>query len=130
MAMTNSAALRALSIADRNLLHPEHAQSLGNLAVKLLRTFTAQAEALAKLQRGGEQIVKHIHLDNRGGQTIVTDSVVTGGSHEKDGTQSHEQGACGPALLGSDASGYGVPITGNEREEAVSYTRRAQSGSA
>ena len=34
----------------------------GNFAVKLTRTFTMQLEALAKLRRGGEQVVKVVHV--------------------------------------------------------------------
>ena len=34
------------------------------MAIKLLRTYTAQLEALAKLRRGGEQTVRveHVHV--------------------------------------------------------------------
>jgi hypothetical protein len=35
-------------------------QESGSLAVKLLRTYTAQVEALARLRRGGEQRVRSI----------------------------------------------------------------------
>ena len=47
-------------------------QECGSLAVKLLRTYTAQVEALARLRRGGEQrvIVQHVNV-NDGGQAIV-----------------------------------------------------------
>jgi hypothetical protein len=46
--------------------------SYGNLAVKLLRTYTAQLEALTKLRRGGEQTVRveHVHV-HAGGQAVV-----------------------------------------------------------
>lgn len=52
--------------------------SASNSAVKLLRTFVMQAEALAKLQRGGEQIVKVVHV-HPGAQAIVG-NVVSGGN--------------------------------------------------
>src|SRR4051812_855420 len=47
-------------------------QECGNLAVKLLRTYTTQIEALAKLRRGGEQRVRieHVHV-HEGAQAIV-----------------------------------------------------------
>jgi hypothetical protein len=51
--------------------------SAGSLAIKLLRTFTGQIEALAKLQRGGEQVVKVVHV-HAGGQAIVG-NVANGG---------------------------------------------------
>ena len=54
-------------------------QDCGNLSVKLLRTFTLQVEALAKLRRGGVQkvTVEHVHVHARG-QAIVG-TVSTGG---------------------------------------------------
>jgi hypothetical protein len=52
----------------------------GSMATKFSRTFVAQVEALSKLRRGGEQVVKHIHLDNRGGQAVIAETVRTGGS--------------------------------------------------
>jgi hypothetical protein len=47
-------------------------QECGSLAVKLLRTYTAQVEALVRLRRGGEQrvIVQHVNV-KEGGQAIV-----------------------------------------------------------
>src|SRR5688572_24791804 len=71
----------------------------GNLATKLLRTYTAQAEALAKVRRGGEQkvIVEHVHVHD-GGQAIVgtvTQSGPGGGS----GENPHQSHALGPASL-------------------------------
>jgi hypothetical protein len=49
-----------------------HLQECGSLAVKLLRTYTVQLEALARRRRGGEQrvIVQHVNV-NEGGQAIV-----------------------------------------------------------
>jgi hypothetical protein len=47
-------------------------QECGSLAVKLLRTYAAQVEALGRLRRGGEQrvIVQHVNV-NQGGPAIV-----------------------------------------------------------
>src|SRR3546814_4294864 len=91
---------------------------LGNLSVKLMRTFTAQIEALTKLRRGGEQVVRHIHVDNRGGQAVITETVQTGGSRNgKVADQSHATGfedASGPELLGQDETWNGVPIRSEE----------------
>jgi hypothetical protein len=69
MAMTHTAAQQALRRLTRVDQIPQ-VDSAGNIAVKLLRTFTMQAETLAKLQRGGEQIVKVVHV-HPGGQAIV-----------------------------------------------------------
>ncbi len=59
----------------RKARHTDNAvmlDSYNNMAVKLMRTFTGQAEALAKLRRGGEQTVRveHVHVYD-GGQAIV-----------------------------------------------------------
>ena len=55
----------------------------GNLAAKLLRSATAQAETLAKLRRGGEQTVRveHVHV-HAGGQAIVGNVLPGGGVPE------------------------------------------------
>jgi hypothetical protein len=58
-------------------------QECGSLAVKLMRTYTAQVEALARLRRGGEQrvIVQHVNV-NEGGQAIVGAVNQPGGSEK------------------------------------------------
>ena len=94
----------------------DHIQLYGNLAIKLARTFTAQIEALGKMRRGGEQIVRHIHVDNRGGRAIIGETVNTGvGGNEKNGEQSDGpdvEVALSPAMLGQDPQGFDVPIPG------------------
>lgn len=75
MALTSAAAQSVLQRAMRVDQLPQF-DSASNAAVKLLRTFTQQAETLAKLQRGGEQIVKVVHV-HPGAQAIVG-NVVTG----------------------------------------------------
>jgi hypothetical protein len=71
MAATHSLAMEMIGRARRADLLAQF-DSFGSMAVKLLRTFTAQAEALAKLKRGGEQTVgvEHVHVHS-GGQAIV-----------------------------------------------------------
>lgn len=78
MAATHGLAMMLLGRSRRaDLLSQVEAH--GGLAVKLLRTFTLQAEALAKLRRGGGQTmrVEHVHV-HAGGQAIVG-SVMPGG---------------------------------------------------
>jgi len=64
-------------------------------ASKLLRTYTAQVEALAKIRRKGEQKVRveHVHV-HCGGQAIV-------------GSISHSPGAGGGAATGPDRTAGG-----------------------
>lgn len=48
---------------------------------KLSRTFAAQVEALSKLRTGGKQTVNvtHTHIDARGSQNVIAETVTTGG---------------------------------------------------
>lgn len=71
MVATHDVAMNMLTRAKQaEFLH--QMQENGSLATKLLRTFTAQVEALARLRRGGEQrvIVQHVNV-GEGGQAIV-----------------------------------------------------------
>jgi len=101
----------------------------GNMATKMMRTFTMQVEALAKSRRGGEQVVRHVHV-YEGGQAIVTDQF----NHY--GVQGNGKGfgqpyapfaghapAFGAPMLGEDAAGNGVPIPSDQGEEAVPDAR-------
>lgn len=42
--------------------------AFGNLATKLLRAPQGQMEAIARMRRGGEQTIRYVHVDNRGGR--------------------------------------------------------------
>jgi len=132
MYVTHDAAIRALSQLGSAEWVPT-AQMFGNLATKLLRTSQGQMETLARMRRGGEQVVRHVHVDNRGGQAVIAENVHTGGKgNGKIDDQSHATGAAGigPALLGADPFGNGVPIPSRERSEAVPYARGHESGCA
>ncbi|WP_181008502.1 hypothetical protein [Sphingomonas montanisoli] len=101
------------------------ATDFGNLATKLSRSFTAQLEALGRHRRGGEQVVRHVHVDNRGGQAIIAETVNTGGRQggNLEG-QPFGPDAGSTALLGSDAAWDGMPIPGGEGKAAVPHSRR------
>ena len=132
MYVTHDAAIRALSQLGSAEWVPT-AQMFGNLATKLLRTSQGQMETLARMRRGGEQVVRHVHVDNRGGQALIAENVHTGGKgNGKTDDQSHATGAAGigPALLGADPFGNGVPVSGSEGPEAVPYARGHESGCA
>jgi hypothetical protein len=117
MASTHAAAMQCMRTAASNLELATEG-GVGNLAVKLLRTYTAQIEALTKLRRGGEQVVRHIHVDNRGGQAIIAETVNTGGAgHGKVAEQSDAtiaDAAFGAQMLSQDPAGNGVPIPRGE----------------
>ncbi|GAC1433528.1 MAG: hypothetical protein NVSMB6_31070 [Burkholderiaceae bacterium] len=132
MYATHDAALRALTQLGKAEWVPT-AQTFGNLAAKLLRTSQGQMETLARMRRGGEQVVRHIHVDNRGGQAVIAENVNTGGKgNAKIDDQSHTTGAAGigPALLGADPFGCGMPISSREGPETVPNARGHESGRA
>ena len=74
MVATHELSLMMLTRA-RQATGLEHMKEYGNLATKLSRTFTAQMKTLADHRRGGEQVIKHVHIDNRGGQAVVAETV-------------------------------------------------------
>jgi hypothetical protein len=126
MIATHDAALKALRMVGE-AKYPETAKLYGALAPKLLNAFTRQVEVLAKLQRGGEQVIKHIHIDNRhGGQAVVADTFVKGGHASEIGDQSHAAAAigAGAAMLGYDPAGNGMPVACGPGEEAMQDARR------
>ena len=126
MYVTHDAAIRALAMLGSAEWMPQ-AQTFGNLAAKLLRTSQGQMDTLARMRRGGEQVVRHIHVDNRGGQAVIAENVNTGGAKNgKIDNQSDTTDEAGidTALLGTDPFGYGVPIPSREGEAAMQDARR------
>lgn len=71
MIATHMAAMKALRLLKASETVPQQ-DSNGNLAIKLLRTFTMQVEALQRYRGKGQQkvTVEHVHV-NAGGQAIV-----------------------------------------------------------
>jgi len=123
MHCTHNAAIRALSAVGKSEW-VDNAQMWGNLSVKLLNAYARQAEVLAKLQRGGEQVIKHVHIDNRGGQAVLAEQVITGGGgSEESRNQPLGLDAGSPALLGSDSLGRVVPLPSSQRPEAMPVAR-------
>lgn len=125
MAATHPLAMDMLGRA-RRAQTVEQLHAYGSFATKLLRTYTMQIEALAKLKRGGEQTVRveHVHV-YPGGQAIVGVARKGGGNNEKD-RQTHETinpralaFAPGDALLGEDPGRDAVPAGVCEGQEAV-----------
>ncbi len=105
----------------------------GRLALKAQANCRATMEALAKLHQPREQTVRHVHV-NEGGQAVIADQFHHhAGGHQNAETaeQPHATGTgavgSGPAMLGHDAQGNGLPIPSRERAEAVPYARREES---
>lgn len=127
---THDAAMSALAKIGRGG-SVEQVKMFGNLAAKLLRTYQGQMETLTRMQRGNEQVIKHVYVDNRGGQAVIAENVTTGGAPAKGGQQPHAASAVGEcaALLGSDPLGNGVPISGDPRQEEMQDARWSVAGS-
>ena len=103
------------------------------LALKAQAQSRATIEALERISNGREQTVRHVHVDNRGGQAVFAENINAGGSgNGKTDDQSHATGAAGAraAMLGHDAQGNGVPISSGEGSEAMQDARGHQSGRA
>jgi hypothetical protein len=99
--------------------------------VKLLRTYTAQVEALAKLRRGGEQTVRveHVHVHS-GGQAIVESVTPAGGATLKSKDQPYALGhATGAALPSPNSARDTLPVARDE-ERSLQDARRPISRSA
>jgi hypothetical protein len=83
MVATHVAAIKALRLlkASETIMQQD---SNGSLAVKLLRTFAAQVEALQRYRGKGQQkvTVEHVHV-HAGGQAIVGAVTQGGGGAEK-----------------------------------------------
>lgn len=107
--------------------HPEAAGRYLRLALKAQSNCKATIEAIDRMAREGIQTVKHVYVDNRGGQTVISDMIATGGQHEKNKEQCHARLTDQPTdagLLSYDTQGNGVPIPSCERETAVQDARR------
>jgi hypothetical protein len=121
--MATTALAMELLGRTRRAEYREQLETSGGLTVKLLRTFTLQAETLAKLRRGGGQTVRveHIHA---GGQAIVGSVTPGGGASLNNGEQPHAKRITSlPAFPHADApidplrcahpERDGLPVRGN-----------------
>lgn len=94
------------------------AESYMRLALKAQAQSRATIETLDRLANGREQTVKHVHLDNRGGQAVIADTVQTGGrGFGKIDGQPHALESMGVAsgqpLRSTNAERGAVPISGD-----------------
>jgi hypothetical protein len=118
---------------------PARLNDAGNLAVKLLRTYTTQLEALKRYRSAGEQrvVVQHQHVNVTADQAAVQ---VNGGGYPAPGGRGTapkaEERAHGPEAARSVALEPGTPmpcpesawdavsVAGREGAEAVPVSRR------
>lgn len=109
---------RAKHSANRDAM-----RDFANLATKLNRTFAVQMKTLGDWRRGGEQVVRHVHV-YEGGQAVVAETINVGGTNANGLNQPHVQSALGAPMWCPDPIGQSLPGTGDEREEALSPSRR------
>lgn len=88
------------------------------LALKAQSQCRATIEALDRLANGREQTVRHVHVDNRGGQAVIADTVHTGGQENgKSNGQPHALESQplegGDALRSANTEREAVPISAN-----------------
>jgi hypothetical protein len=105
--------------------YPESVDRYMRLAFKAQAQCRATVEAMDRLNRGGEQIIKHIHVDNRGGQAVIADTVHTGGQNGKLDQPPQAQVAHAPfaPMRSQDPSRDGVRLA-FDAERAVQDARR------
>lgn len=131
MVAANDCAMRCMRGMAGSQMTDQH-RMYGDLANKFMRTFTAQVEALAKLRRKGEQVVRHVHV-HEGGQAVVAGTINQTGGRGSDESSDQSHGAevfeaCA-ALPSPDAARDGVPVPGNAERE-MSHSRRQEPGRA
>lgn len=131
MIAANESAMRCAAMIGKSDMFNQ-AQGFGNLTNKFMRTFSAQAEALTKLRRGGEQVVRHVYVQE-GGQAVFAGTI----NQNKGGGENAEVDgqpfgafpiAHGPPLPGQNAEGDGMSVS-SDAKRAVSHPRREKSGS-
>lgn len=110
--------------------YPQAMERYARLAMKAQSNARTTLETLAKLHLPREQTVRHVHV-NEGGQAVIADQFHhhTGGHRNAESTeQPHAAGTgavgSGPAMLGHDAQGNGLPIPGDQGGEAMPDARR------
>jgi hypothetical protein len=118
-AMALDAIFTAMVLRSENNLKDyfDASQRFMRMAMKAQAQCRTTIEALDRLARGGEQVIKHVHVDNRGGQAVIADTVQTGGQNAEIKEQPHaisEQGIPDPQPVRSkDAKRETVPIAGD-----------------
>lgn len=117
MVAANEGALNCMA-KMRSAQFVDQLNTYGNLANKFMRTFNSQMETLAKLRRGGEQIIKYVHV-HEGGQAVIGSTINQGGKIDGRDERPHGQAADAPisALPGPDPARDGVSVSSDAERE-------------
>jgi hypothetical protein len=123
MVATHAAAITTLGLVKDSKTLIERDRH-GSLAVKLLRTFALQVEALQRYRGKGQQkvTVEHVHV-HAGGQAIVGAITPGGGGKEKSDEQAHAPSEItherGTPMWSQDPEREAVPVPGGARKAPV-----------
>lgn len=92
-AMTLDAVFTEMTRRAANNLgsYPDAVDRYTHLALKAQSQCRTTVEALTKIVRGNEQVVKHVYVDNRGGQAVIAETVHTGGGTARNAGQPHAE---------------------------------------
>lgn len=105
--------------------HIDAAERYMRMALKAQAQSRANIEALDRLVNGHEQTVRHVHVDNRGGQAIIAEEITTGGrENDHSADQPYAKRTFRAALPSSNPLGSGVPVPRRERKRAMPDARR------
>ena len=107
--------------------YPHATEIYMRMALKAQAQSRATIEALDRMVNGREQTVKHVHLDNRGGQAVIAETVHTGGAQNGIvADQCHTAIATSgdTALSSPNPIRQTVPVASGEREAALPNARR------
>jgi len=123
MVATHFAAMSVLRRLKGSETIPQQ-DSNGNLATKLLRTFTMQVEALQRYRGKGQQkvTVEHVHVHS-GGRAIVGAVLPGGGGKDKSEELAHAPPGItrepGAPMWSPDPQRDAVPVAGSARQAPV-----------
>ena len=94
-----------------------------NLATKLSRTFAAQMKTLSDWRRGGEQVVRHVHV-YEGGQAVVAETIHRGGQENANLSIDPMNKARSRPVAWPAHAGHPLSVSSHARAEAVPPARR------
>lgn len=136
MAVTDAAAMRMM--AELGRLHPMLASStiasVGNVTAKLMRAFSGQVEALAKLRRPADQVIRVERVNvEPGGQALIGNMNYPGSGRGVTKTEDQPYGTADPrtdepapdtALWREEAGWNTMPEATREGPDPLSSARR------
>ena len=113
--------------------YPDATERYARLAMKAQSNSRSTLEALARMHQPREQTMRHVHVDNRGGQAVIAETLQTGGMQNAvSDDQCLATGAAGACAALPCPDALRGEMSGSSREgaEKVQDARRDESGRA